>query len=106
MASDFHPLANRRRQRCHVGQYRGLDGAGSDISLSDLEAASNGCCGGLRGGPPGLKLFLLMMRVFSCLPGQGVWGLRLHRRYQYIASYFVTTHSPSLFSSVTENSSL
>ena len=35
----FHPVANRRIQRCHVGQLCGVDGAGSDISLSDLEAA-------------------------------------------------------------------
>ena len=38
--------------------------------------------------------------------GAGEVGATDVLRDQYMASYFVTTHSPSLFSSVTENSSL
>jgi hypothetical protein len=43
MASDFHSFANGRNQRCHVGQLCGVDSASSDISLSELETARNGC---------------------------------------------------------------
>jgi hypothetical protein len=78
MASDLHPFADWRHPRCHIGQFRGVDGTGSDISFSELEIATNEHCR----------------------------RLNPHRATQYIASYFVTTHSPSLFSSVTENSSL
>ena len=49
MASDFHSLANRRLQRCRVGQFCGADGTAFDISFLDLETASNECCLRLRG---------------------------------------------------------
>jgi hypothetical protein len=43
VASGLYPFANWRIQRCHVGQSCGFDGAGSDISFSDLETAQNEC---------------------------------------------------------------
>jgi hypothetical protein len=48
VASNFYPFANRPIQRCCVGQLRGFDGAGFDISFSDLETAQDECRRRLR----------------------------------------------------------